>query len=99
DYKVRLFASNIVNSGYDNNHKGLGVTGVLKHQTSLADPEFTLGYQKLKDNRVNDEQNFYEMNNRSPDGKTIVNTKTGGLGDQRTEQYNVTTISVARFLP
>ncbi len=99
DYKARLFASNIANSGYDNNHKGLGVTGVLKHQTSLADLEFTLGYQKLKDNRVNDEQNFYEMKNRSPDGKTIVNTKMGGLGDLRTEQDNVTTKAVARFLP
>ena len=98
DYKSRLFASNIANSGYDNNHKGLGFTGVLKHQTSLADLEFTLGYQKLKDDRINDEDNFYELKDRIKGKETIYNTKIGGLGDLRTEQDNITTKAVARFL-
>ncbi len=50
-YNSYLFASSVLNSGYDSTHDGLGFTGVFKHDYDIGKLELTASTQTLEDDR------------------------------------------------
>ncbi|MEQ5234766.1 secretin and TonB N-terminal domain-containing protein [Providencia rettgeri] len=99
DYDSRLFTSTIMNSGYDSTHKGLGFTGVFKHQFEVGQLELTASTQQLKDERVNDQNYYVEVlamdSDYNWDNRKYL--RSGGQGDLISEQNSQTAKAVMRF--
>ncbi|MEY0693885.1 secretin and TonB N-terminal domain-containing protein [Providencia rettgeri] len=99
DYDSRLFTSTIMNSGYDSTHKGLGFTGVFKHQFEVGQLELTASTQQLKDERVNDQNYYIEVlamdSDYNWDNRKYL--RSGGQGDLISEQNSQTAKAVMRF--
>ncbi len=96
NYDSYLFSSSVLNSGYDNLHTGLGFTGVFKHKLDIGQLELTASTQQLKDERTNDQQDFFQILDYS-DWKNPQELNTGGQGDLITKQNNQTAKAVIRF--
>ncbi|CAG9410359.1 TPA: secretin and TonB N-terminal domain-containing protein [Providencia alcalifaciens] len=84
-YDSYLFASSVLNSGYDSTHDGLGFTGVFKHEFDIGKLELTANTQDLKDDRKNDQKDYVELLDYS-DWKNPQSLRSGGQGDLTTEQ-------------
>ncbi len=96
DYSSTLFSSNVLNSGYENDHRGGGFTGVIKHQLDFADLEFTGSYQQLKDERTSDQGDYVELLDYS-NWESPVSLRSGGAGNLTSEQKNTSAKGVMRF--
>ncbi|MDF4405650.1 hypothetical protein P3471_24215, partial [Vibrio parahaemolyticus] len=97
-YNSYLFASSVLNSGYDSTHDGLGFTGVFKHDYDIGKLELTASTQTLEDDRKNDQQDYVELLDYS-DWKNPQSLRSGGQGDLTTKQNIHTAKAVMRFNP
>ena len=95
-YKSYMFSSNVMNSGYDSKHDGLGFTAVLKHKFDIGQLEVTANTQDLKDDRSNEQK--YSLTLRGFDDNWVMTEiNSGGLGDLVSQQKNNNLKTVMRF--
>lgn len=99
DYSSHLFSSSVLNSGYDNDHKGINFTASFKHQFRFAELDLTASYQHLQDKRTSDQKDYIELMDFTGGWNNPLYLKNGGQGDLKTEQESKMAKGVLRFNP